>query len=523
MISRRILFVVVLLAIVLAIPFLLKPKDGLLRKADDTVVVVSPHNESIRYEFARGFAEYYKKKTGRTVMIDWRMPGGTSEIARYLAGSYNAAFQAYWKKQGKPWNAEAEGSFDKPGATTEARKAFMESNVGIGVDVFFGGGAFDFSQQAAAGRLVDSGMLRDHPELFSEESIPRTVSGEAFYDAEGRWIGTVVSTFGICFNTDSMKRLGVDELTGTWADLTNPKFVGQVALADPTKSGSATKAFEMIIQQAMQNSVIAAGLDDSEVPLADGWEQGLRLIQRASANARYFTDSAPKVAIDISKGDAAIGMCIDFMGRFQSEAVQEPGKPPRMRYFTPRNGSSVSVDPIAILRGAPNPKVAREFIEYVLSLEGQKLWNFKVGMPGGPEKYALRRMPIRKELYSQEYTALRSDPDANPYNDTGDFIYHPKWSLPLFKAIAFSIRVMSIDPHDEQVAAWKALIKADFPPEAMETFGNLDALSYRFVVTKLLPALNSSDRLEEVRLARELSRHFREQYRQAEKLAREGR
>ncbi len=193
-------------------------------------------------------------------MIDWRMPGGTSEIARYLSGSFKAAFEAYWKKQGKPWDAEAAGSFDKPNATTDARKAFLESNVGIGVDVFFGGGAYDFAQQAAAGRLVDSGVIRDNPEWF-EKQIPKTVSGELFYDPEGRWIGTVLSTFGICFNTDSMKRLGVETLTGTWADLTNPKFVDQVALADPTKSGSAAKAFEMIIQQKMQGAVIGAGLE----------------------------------------------------------------------------------------------------------------------------------------------------------------------------------------------------------------------------------------------------------------------
>ncbi len=64
MISRRILVVAVLLAIVLAIPFLLKPKESLIQKADDTLVVISPHNESIRYEFARGFAEHYKRRPG---------------------------------------------------------------------------------------------------------------------------------------------------------------------------------------------------------------------------------------------------------------------------------------------------------------------------------------------------------------------------------------------------------------------------------------------------------------------------
>jgi len=116
----------------------------------------------------------------------------------------------------------------------------------IGIDLFFGGGAFDFNRQASAGRLVDSGVLERHPSWFAEDSIPHIVSGEEFYDEEGRWVGAVISAFGICFNTDSLERLGVDEIPASWEDLTRPEFVKEVALADPTKSGSVAKAFEMI-------------------------------------------------------------------------------------------------------------------------------------------------------------------------------------------------------------------------------------------------------------------------------------
>ena len=85
------------LAFIVAVPFALKPKDDLLAKADDSIVIITPHNEQIRYEFSRAFGDYYKQKTGRTIRIDWRMPGGTSQIARYLRGEYYAAFEREWK------------------------------------------------------------------------------------------------------------------------------------------------------------------------------------------------------------------------------------------------------------------------------------------------------------------------------------------------------------------------------------------------------------------------------------------
>jgi hypothetical protein len=162
------------------------------------------------------------------------------------------------------------------------------------------------------------------------------------------------------------------------------------------------------------------------------------------------------------------------------------------------------------------------FIEFVLSLEGQKLWNFKVGTPGGPVKYALRRQPIRKELYAAEFAPYRSDPEVNPYIEARSFVYHPEWTGTLFKVISFIIRVMCLDSHEEQVSAWKALIAAGFPPRAAEVFGDMGAVSYRLAWEKIRPTLGAANRLDEVQLARKLGDQFRAQYRAIEQLARAG-
>jgi hypothetical protein len=36
-----------------------------------------------------------------------------------------------------------------------------------------------------------------------------------------------------------------------------------------------------------------------------------------------------------------------------------------------------------MFRGAPNPELATRFIEFVLSMEGQRLWAFKTGASDG--------------------------------------------------------------------------------------------------------------------------------------------
>src|SRR4051812_24629466 len=449
---KRVLIVLTLIAIV-ALPFALRPKRSAAAKADVTVVIITPHNEAIRSEYARGFADWYREKTGHTVTIDWRVVGGTSEIARFLEGEYTTAFENHWTRTlGKSWSTAVQAGFqssrlpaDASADVKEARETFWASDVGCGIDVFFGGGTYDFERQARAGRLVDSGVMKLHPDWFTEQTIPQQYGGEDYRRSDGLWIGTVLSSYGILFNRDALKRLGIEGEPSRWEDLADPRLSGEIGLADPTKSGSVAKAFENIIQQQMQRRLNAAGggVADERRAVREGWIDGLRMIQLIGANARYFTDSSQKPPIDVAAGNCAAGLCIDFYGRQQQESVRRRDVSERVGYVSPPGGSVASVDPIALLRGAPHRDVAVAFIEYTLSLEGQKLWNFKPGTPGGPVRFVLRRMPVRRDFYAHtEWKAWRSDPEDNPFNDPDPLIYRARWTGDIFREMAFVIRVM---------------------------------------------------------------------------------
>jgi ABC-type Fe3+ transport system substrate-binding protein len=516
-----------LLAILLLGPLMLhRPADG-GGQADETLVIITPHNEATRYEFGRAFAEAHFAKTGRTIFVDWRTAGGTSEIGRYVAAQYLGSFRDYWTRiLHHDWTPDC-ASFDDPRAATPAalaaRKAFLASDAGCGVDLFFGGGTFDYIQMASAGRLVDSGIVTAHPELFAlpgshappatpDLRIPQNLGGEPLWDPKGRWIGACLSAFGICYNTDSLARLGLPP-PSQWIDLASPHYLNTLALADPTQSGAVAKAFEMILQQ----QIIEAGGD-----IPRGWMLGMQLIQRMAANARYFTDGMAGIPASVEAGEAAAGTCIDFYGRFESEAVRRPDGTSRLVYITPKAGSSIGADSIGLFRGAPHAALAREFIDFVISPAGQKLWTFRAGTPGGPEKYTLRRLSIRPDFYTAQYRPDEADPDVDPYAPGAGLVYHPQWTGSLLSVISFEIRTAFIDPHDELHDAWQALIQANFPPQATAAFADLGAIDYAQASGPIRDALRSPNKLDAIDLARTLDDHFRQQYRRAAALARQG-
>lgn len=533
----------VALLVVLIVPFLLQKKGESILNPDGRVIVITPHNEAIRYEFGQAFREFYREETGKDIIVDWRVIGGTSEIVRKVEGDYLNAFKNYWiEQEGRDWTQEIQNAFfnrrieldDTPQDDTlpeQARRLFLDSEVGCGLDVFFGGGSYDFIRQSEAGSLVSFDLLGDHPDWFDEDSLPQSFAGEPYWDEEGRWFGAVLSTFGIIYNLDGLQRVGYEGTPQAWRDLADPRFYGEVALADPTKSGSITKAFEMIVQQEMQDlekQLLARGVDPStaeEQAIREGWANGMELILMIAANARYFTDSSTKPPLDVSQGDCIVGMSIDFYGRQQAEFNQIRSGSERFEYVAPKGGTTVSVDPIGLFRGAPNREYAEAFIEFVLSTEGQRLWNFEPGSPGGPVQYALRRAPARKEIYSREFLEYRSDPGVNDYESAGEFIYRPEWTASLFSPLRYIIRVTMIDPHLELTRAWKAIIEAreagrhDQADAALKILTDLSAITYDQASGPINETLRSRNKIEEVRLSKDLANAFRAQYELAEQLA----
>jgi iron(III) transport system substrate-binding protein len=550
-------------AVVIALPFIFRrpPPAGSWREGDPVIVAISPHNEAIRHEFASAFSRWHEQHHGRPVKIDWRVIGGTTEIARYLTSEMQASFRAWWLREGKDWpqggtEASTAHRFSaKPGneALQELRALLRSTDdpnaFGTGIDLFFGGGEYDHSRVFRQGLTVPPNFGNDADSLFRTSEgidlIPLGLSGEIW--RAPAFFGTALSTFGIVYNPDRLRDLGVETPPSQWRDLADPRYIGQLGIADPTKSGSIAKAFEMMIHQQCIEAVRAAGFDadavarfeknpaeappEYEAAIAAGWVEGIRLVRLIGANARYFTDSASKVPIDVSTGNAAVGLAIDFYGRYQAETSRGADGKEKMFYVTPVGGSSVSADPISLLRGAPNREVAVRFIRFALSEEGQRLWNYRPGTPGGPEKFALRRLPIRRDFYPSDDPGIQAahlahlpqcsdnlaDPSIDAYRLAEHFTYTGRWTGRHFGIQRHLIRAMALDAGDELRAAWAAIQNAGGPeknPRAMEALLAMPpGLDWHTALDSRYGAEN------QMTFMREWILFFREQYRLARTLA----
>ncbi len=250
---------------------------------------------------------------------------------------------------------------------------------GIGIDCFFGGGAETFLE------LDSDGDLQALPEDYG---IPAALNGVPLRGKENHWVGAALSGFGILMNTAVIQRDNLP-VPQNWAGLGDAKLRNRIALADPRHSGSAHAAYEILLQ-------------------TNGWSEGWNILTRMTANTRSFARSSSDLPQAVSSGEAAMAPAIDFYAR---AAIERAGKD-KLGYIVPQGQSVVTPDPIGILRGAPNAELAKKWVAFVMSPEGQKLWMLPKGSAGGPQKNTLFRQAALPAVYKDLPADLQA---VNPY------------------------------------------------------------------------------------------------------------
>jgi len=224
---------------------------ALSARAQNHVVVISPHNEAIRIEFARAYADWYRAQFNEKSEVEWRDAGGSTDALRFVLSEFA----------------------NKPG--------------GIGIDCFFGGGIEPCLM------LADRGLCDAYaPAAAILDGIPQNWKGVELYDLGHRWYGAALSSFGILQNKRVQKLMGLPTIV-RWDQLADPALLGWVGVGDPRNSGSMSTMFETLLQ-------------------AYGWENGWQLLARLGGNARKFDRFSSTTAKDVTLGETACAPAIDF-------------------------------------------------------------------------------------------------------------------------------------------------------------------------------------------------------------------
>lgn len=357
-------------------------------KAAERLVIISPHWEGIKFEFGRAFSVWHKAHYGESVEIDWRDLGGTSDDQKFVISE------------------------------------FSQRPDGIGIDLFFGGGIDPFYE------LVKRGLLQEYrpsPDII--DKIPHDIGGMPVYDPEFRWFGAALSSFGIIYNKRVLEINRLPQVH-TWQELAQLAPAGWVGSGDPRNSGSVHMIYEMILQRY-------------------GWDEGWGVINRLASKMRAFDRSSSSTAKDVTTGNTAYALAIDFYAITQ---IAYAGKD-NVGFVLPADCLTINPDGIAILRGAPHLPLAQRFIDFVLSESGQKLLMLPRGHAEGAQQFSIERMSILPELYSR-YRDITLVP-INPYDQTASFRYDPKKGSARWDMVNGIIGATIIDVHAELVAAWK--------------------------------------------------------------------
>ncbi|HHH38498.1 MAG TPA: extracellular solute-binding protein [Sedimenticola sp.] len=205
--------------------------------------------------------------------------------------------------------------------------------------------------------------------------IPEKVGAYPINDPDGYYMGFAASGYGIMWNTRYLKAKKLPA-PKEWKDLTKAVYHDHVGMSAPSRSGTTHLTVEAVLQ-------------------GKGWKEGWALWKEIGGNFKTVTERSFGVPDGVNSGQFGIGIVIDFFG-FSSKATGFP-----VEFVYPTVTALVPAN-IAMIKGAPHPKAAAAFIEFLLSPAGQEILL-------DPK---IQRLPVRPEIY-----AMAPKGFPNPFKD----------------------------------------------------------------------------------------------------------
>lgn len=175
------------------------------------------------------------------------------------------------------------------------------------------------------------------------------------------WTGFYTGAIGFVSNKDFLSKKGVKAPT-SWQDLLNPAFSKNVAMAYPYTSGTAYTTYATLIQMY--------GLEKT----LDFWEKFDR--QSILQYTKSGTGCIPMAGL----GEVAVG--IAFSHDILAKGVNK-GYPVVMTF--PREGTGYEVGGLSVIKGGPEPELAKKFIDWCFTVKAQNMFQKYNRLPVNPK------------------------------------------------------------------------------------------------------------------------------------------
>jgi iron(III) transport system substrate-binding protein len=217
--------------------------------------------------------------------------------------------------------------------------------------------------------LKSEGRLRPSPEV-------RTGGVPSEHLDPGRaYFGTKLITTGI------VHHLRAPFVPRRWTELLDARARNQVAMPSPAVSGAAAIHLAALVQ----NSAL-------------GWSY----VERLVANGVQARGGNGPVMQAVAGAERAFGIAIDYL------PIREAAKGAPVRFVFPEDGVSAITEPAAILSTARNVPAAVAFMDFLLSMEGQRLASSQGFLPADPEVAPPPGFPDPKTIRVMPFDSARA-------------------------------------------------------------------------------------------------------------------
>jgi len=185
---------------------------------------------------------------------------------------------------------------------------------------------------------VSRSLLQTNQALFEPYASKNKDATPAEYrDPGDLWIGNNLHLLVILQNT---KLVPADQGPKSWADLLDPKWKGKIAFTDPANSGSAYATVTMLVD------------------LWGGGDAGWKRVGELFRNMKVLNRSS-LVFQGVGNGEYPLGISLEYAGPLWAKG----GAPVKVVY--PADGTTFSMEGVAIIKGGPNPDQAKVFVDYI--------------------------------------------------------------------------------------------------------------------------------------------------------------
>jgi iron(III) transport system substrate-binding protein len=223
------------------------------------------------------------------------------------------------------------------GDSAELAATLGEEGDSSPADVFFA------QDPGSLGAVEEEGLLAQLP-----EDVLSTVD-ERFRDPDGTWVGTSGRARVVAYNTEALSE---GELPGSVLDFADPKWKGKIGFP-PTNASF--QAFVTALRLTEGDAAAREWLEDIE-----------------ANEPKLYESNVPTVEA-VASGEIEVG----FVNHYYLYIVKEeqPDAPVANHYLEEGDpGALVSVAGAAVLESAEHADEAQQFVDFLLSEEGQRFY-----------------------------------------------------------------------------------------------------------------------------------------------------